>query len=145
MRLSLQLTYRFEKKHQYRMYYREQYTKSVLGNHLLHLELLLQYNSLPCGSVTAGSYKSAGLPQHTHFVSNVDKGTAIAYTNGTSLTSSNHLVGSAYKSSTIEGYVLIGSSNTPTVGKTSNASNSIYGNSTTVQPNALACRCYIKY
>ena len=85
---------------------------------------------------TVGTYKDAGLPNITgDIVSNVRYGfiqisSAGAFVKGTSVTG---------------GLSGINSSNSNTIGFDASQSNSIYGNSTTVQPPALCMNIVIKY
>ena len=85
------------------------------------------------GSSTAGIYIQAGLP------------------NITGRTQSNYnpeyrdFTGAFYQGSSEKGLNYYGSSTRATVSFDASRSNAIYGNSTTVQPNSITARYYVKY
>ena len=83
---------------------------------------------------TAGNYLQAGLPNITGTLTNTLK---YNYANST---------GALYAEATAQaGNLGNNSSNQRTIGIDASLCNSIYGNSTTVQPPALTTRLYIKF
>lgn len=94
------------------------------------------------GHTTVGTVKSAGLPNHKHFVASSTQ----VDSPGPTLNGSTQM--SWYNSGANNGYVayaLTGTYNGANIGLSGNANNSIYGASTTVQPPAVTMLPIIKY
>lgn len=82
----------------------------------------------------------AGLPNHYHYISNTDETSSIVM----NLTANNSLtcIGGGTGTQAVA-YRLNGTNTVPSLGKTSNASNSTYGKSNTVQPRAVMVYYYV--
>ncbi len=85
--------------------------------------------------------QAEGLPQHTHFIANGD---STGGSTDITLTSSNYLQGKYLANGVLESYALNGTATTASIGKTSAASDAIYGVSSHVTPINQAVNWFIK-